>query len=106
MTDAINDFVYWYQGLPMAAQVGIPVAGAAGIFLIARHKGASGEQVFGPGSSVGGSGTGTAPGPPGISPILPGPPAPGSAPPSSGPGLPVPPGGGTKSPPTGTPSTK
>ena len=62
MTDQIEAFTSWYQSLPQAAQIGIPIAGVAGVYLIAKHKsGLTGSQVFGPGSSQGG---GTSVGPP------------------------------------------
>ena len=100
MTDAINNFALWYQGLPRAAQIGIPVAGAAGALLIAKHKssGPQGSQVYGPGSSQGG-GTVTGPGNNGIAVTPPGPIPPGSPPPNpipyTRPLLKPPPGSGT-----------
>ncbi len=55
--------IAWYQGLPQAAQIGIPIVGAGAVILIAKGKGGTGSLVSGPfGSSVGGgvaSGGGT-----------------------------------------------
>lgn len=92
MTDAIENFVSWYQGLPQAAQIGIPIAGAAGVYFIAKHKGGvSGSQVTGPTSSGSSDGGGTSVGPSNPTPVIaPGPPAPGSPPPVHSFGPPVP----------------
>ena len=95
MTDAIENFVSWYQGLPQAAQIGIPIAGAAGVYFIAKHKGGvSGSQVTGPTSSGSSDGGGTSVGPSNPTPVIaPGPPSPGSPSPVpySGGGLRLPP---------------
>lgn len=74
--EAIDNAIAWYQGLPQAAQIGIPIAAGAGILLVAKYKkgGATGTQVTGPvsGDSSGGGGginplpSGTPPPPIGI----------------------------------------
>lgn len=52
----------WYSGLPQAAQIGIPLAGAVGVFVIAKGKKAGGLGVTGPlGSSTGGGTAGGLP---------------------------------------------
>ena len=64
MENPLSGMMEWFSGLPSYAQIGIPVAGAAGIFLIAKKGGsgggASGAYVNGPyGSSAGGGGIDT-----------------------------------------------
>lgn len=100
MDNPLGGFMEWYQGLPQYAQIGIPVAGAAGVFLIVKSKGGAGSLVSGPfGSSTGG---GTAGGP------LPNPagsPPPNPAPIGGGGGSGAGGGGATGTSPTSTPSS-
>lgn len=58
MDNPLSGVMEWYQGLPQAAQIGIPVVGVGAVFLISRKGGSSsggGSVVAGPfGSSSGG----------------------------------------------------
>lgn len=55
MENPLSGIMEWYQGLPQAAQIGIPVVGVGAVFLISRKGGGSGSLVSGPfGSSTGG----------------------------------------------------
>lgn len=64
MENPLSGVMEWYQGLPQAAQIGIPVVGAGAVFLIAKGKGGGGgiggSVVAGPfgASNGGGSGNG------------------------------------------------
>ena len=58
MENPLSGVMEWYQGLPQAAQIGIPVVGVGAVYLIAKGKGSGGtggSVVAGPfGSSTGG----------------------------------------------------
>lgn len=60
MDNPLAGVMEWYQGLPQAAKIGIPVVGVGAVFLIAKSKGSggAGSLITGPfGSSSGGGGT-------------------------------------------------
>lgn len=61
MENPLSGVMEWYQGLPQAAQIGIPVVGAGAVFLIAKGKGGGGTGgavVAGPFGSSSGGGSG------------------------------------------------